>query len=282
MDPILRYDIWVTPGREETVELSQGQQVKVRNYYGSIDGSNYDPATKTIEFSMPFNWTSDLVNRVGMLHTEVFIPKSMSDFDRESLDATVNGISVPVVVDTYSPDSTIVHFTVSRTNLEKIAGRVVSENRMPYKAVFTLSPPSSEVKVVQVAANSQNYKVALAWPEQMLPDQPVTFGIRMTDNFDAPVSAATYEMVIIDEDGKEVTRVGGVTTPEGLSSQDVTFASQGSFTIRIEKINASSESIQSGITVVPEFAAGTAAVVAAFVIGMTVAVRKIHFLSGMY
>ncbi|MGI0039323.1 MAG: hypothetical protein ACREAO_05870 [Nitrososphaera sp.] len=278
----MRYDIWVTPGREETVELSQGQQVKVRNYYGSIDGSNYDPATKTIEFSMPFNWTSDLVNRVGMLHTEVFIPKSMSDFDRESLDATVNGISVPVVVDTYSPDSTIVHFTVSRTNLEEIAGRVVSENRMPYKAVFTLSPPSSEVKVVQVAANSQNYKVALAWPEQMLPGQPVTFGIRMSDKFDAPVSAATYEMVIIDDDGTEVTRVGGVTTPEGLSSQDVTFASQGSFTIRIEKINASSESIQSGVTVVPEFAAGTAAVVAAFVIGMTVAVRKIHFLSGMY
>jgi hypothetical protein len=282
VDPILQYDIWVTPGREETLEFSQGQEVKVRNYYGSIDSSGYNPDTKTIEFSMPFNWTSDLVNRVGMLHTEVFIPKSMSDFDRESLDATVNGISVPVVVDTYSPDSTIVHFTVSRTNLEDIAGRVVSENRMTDKAVFTLTPPSSEVKVVQVTANSQNYKVALTWPEQMLPEQPVTFGIRMTDKFDAPVSAATYELVIIDGNGNEVTRAGGVTTPEGVSSQDVTFASQGSFTIRIEKINASSESVQSGVTVVPEFSAGTAAVVGAFVIGMTIAVRRIFVLGGMH
>jgi hypothetical protein len=281
VDPILRYDIWVTPGREETVELSQGQpQVKVRNYYGSIDGSNYDPATKTIEFSMPFNWTSDLVNRVGMLHTEVFIPKSMSDFDRQSLDATVNGISVPVVADTYSPDNTIVHFTVSRTNLEEIADRVVSENRMPYKVVFTLSPPSSEVKVVQVAANSQNYKVALAWPEQMIPGQPVTFGIRMTDNFDAPVSAATYEMVIIDKDGNEVTRVGGVTTPEGVSSQDVMFASQGAFTIRIEKINASSESVQSTVSIVPEFPAGITAIAVALAIAATIGAKKISLFTG--
>lgn len=282
VEPILRYDIWVTPGREETLDLSQGQpQVKIRNYYESIDGSSYDPATKTIEFSMPFNWTSDLVNRVGMLHTEVFIPKSMSDFDKESLDATVNGISVPVVVDTHSPDNTIVHFTVSKTNLEGIAGRIVSENRTPHEAVFALSPPSSEVKVVQVSANSENYKVALAWPEQMLPGQPATFGIRMTDKSDAPVSAATYEMVIVDKDGNEVTRAGGVTTPEGLSSQDVTFASQGAFTIWIEKINASSESVQSGVTVVPEFAAGTAAVVAAVVISMAVAARKTRFLCGM-
>jgi hypothetical protein len=73
-----------------------------------------------------------------------------------------------------------------------------------------------------------------------------------------------------------------VTTPEGVSSQDVTFASQGSFTIRIEKINASSESVQSGVTVVPEFSAGTAAVVGAFVIGMTIAVRRIFVLGGMH
>jgi hypothetical protein len=280
VEPILKYDIWVTPGREETIDVAEGQQIKVRNYYGAIDDSAYDPETKTIEFSMPFNWTSDLVNRVGMLHTEVFIPKSMSDFNKQSLNATVNGISVPVAVDTYTPDNTIVHFTISKANLANIAGKVVSENRTPDRAVFALSPPTSEIKVAQVTANSQNYKVSLAWPEQMFPGQPVTFGIRLTDNSDAPVSAATYELVIMDKDGNEVSRAGGVTTPEGVSSQDMTFASQGSFTVRVDKINASSESVQSSITVVPEFPAGIVAIAAAVAIGTVIAAKRTSLFGG--
>lgn len=280
VEPILKYDIWVTPGREEMIDVAEGQQVKIRNYYGTIDGSNYDQNTKTIEFSMPFNWTSDLVNRVGMLHTEVFIPKSMSDFDKQSLNATVNGISVPVAVDTYTPDNTIVHFTISKANLANIAGKVVSENKTPDKAVFALSPPETEVKVVQVSTNSQNYKVALTWPEQMSPEQPVTFGIRVTDNSDIPLSAATYELVITDKDGNEVTRAGGVTTPEGVSSQDVMFTSQGSFTIKIEKINASSESVQSSVTVVPEFPTGGVAIAVALAIAVTIAAKRTSFFIG--
>jgi hypothetical protein len=56
VDPVLQYDVWVTPGREEAINISesgQTQQVKVRNYYGAIDSSNYDPETKTIQFQCP-------------------------------------------------------------------------------------------------------------------------------------------------------------------------------------------------------------------------------------
>lgn len=279
VEPILKYDIWVTPGREELIS-AEDQQIKVRNYYGAIDNSGYDSETKTIEFSMPFDWTSDMVNRVGMLHTEVFIPKALSDFDKQSLNATVNGISVPVAVDTYSPDNIIVHFTISKTNLQNIAGKVVSENRTPDKAVFALSPPTTEVRVTQFAAESSSYKVALTWPDQIFPEQPVTFGIRLTDKSDVPLSAATYELVIIDKDGKEASRSGGVTTPEGVGSQDMTFTSQGSFTMRMDKINASSESVQSSVTVVPEFPIGIASIAAALAIAGIIAAKRTSLFTG--
>lgn len=279
VDPVLQYDIWVTPGREELID-AEGQQVKIRNFYGSLDSSSYDPETKTIEFSMPFDWQPDFVSRVGMLHTEVFIPKAMSDFDRQSLNATVNGIGVPVAVDTYSPEFTTVHFTISRTNLENIASKVASENRTPDKAVFALSPPTTEVRVAQMAADSPSYKVALTWPEQIFPEQPVTFGIRMTDKSDAPLSSATYELVILDKDGNEVTRSGGVTTPEGIGSQDVTFASQGSFTVRVDKINASSESVQSSVMVVPEFPVGIVSIAAALALAGIIAAKRMHLFTG--
>ncbi|MDQ4101557.1 MAG: hypothetical protein M3115_05165 [Thermoproteota archaeon] len=279
VDPVLQYDVWVTPGREELVNISEGsqaQQVKIRNYYGTLDSSDYDPETKTIQFSMPFNWTSDMISRIGMLHTEVFMPKSLSDFNKQSLNATVNGISVPVAVDTYTPNATIVHYTISKTNLENIASKVMSENRTADKAVFALSPssPDSEVKVAQVSAESENYKVGLTWPEQILPQQPVTFGIRITDKADVPVSAAAYELVLLDKDGNEITRSGGVTTPEGISSQDVTFASQGSFNVRVEKIKDTNEMVQSGLTVVPEFPVGFASLVTTLAIAAIVIAAK--------
>lgn len=274
VDPLLKYDIWVTPGREETIDIANGQQIKVRNYYGAIDAFSYDSDAETIEFSMPFNWTSDLVNRIGMLHTEVFIPKSMSNFDKQSLNATVNGIAVPVAVDTYTPDYTIVHFTISKANLDNIANKVISENRTLDKAAFTLSVPAHEIMVMKVEGSSPNYRVALAWPEQVTPEQPVTFGIRITDNSGTPLSASTYELVILDNDGKEVVRSGGVTTPEGVSSQDVTFMSQGSFTIRVDKINSSSESVQSSVTVVPEFPAGIALIAVALIISAVITAKR--------
>ena len=284
IDPALRYDVWVTPGREEAINVSEGgqtQQVKIRNYYGAIDSSNYNPETKTIQFSMPFDWTSDMISRIGMLHTEVLIPKALSDFNKQSLNATVNGISVPVAVDTYTPESTIVHYTISKTNLENIASKVTSENPTPDKAVFALTPsdPNSEVNVAQVAAESENYKVGLTWPEQILPQQPVTFGIRITDKSDTPVSAAAYELVLVDKDGNEVTRSGGVTSLEGISSQDVTFALPGPFNVRVEKIKDTNEMVQSGLTVVPEFPIGIAFIVTTVAIAaIIIATKRVSFL----
>jgi hypothetical protein len=64
-----------------------------------------------------------MVGRIGMLHTEVFIPKVLSDFNKQSLNATVNGVSVPVAVDTYTPEATIVHYTISKTTLKTSPAR---------------------------------------------------------------------------------------------------------------------------------------------------------------
>jgi hypothetical protein len=284
----LEYDVWVTPGRDERISITEGGQtheVKIRNYYGALENSSYDPQNRTIEFSMPFDWTSDLPSRIGMLHTEVFIPKALAEFDRDSLSGQVNGIDVPVfIVPTRisGEDSAVVHFTVSQQNLDSIAEKVRSENRSPQDAVFSLRPPSSdsEIRLAQVSPESDNYKVSLTWPEQIFPEQPVTFGIGIADKSGQPISAATYELVVTDSDGNQVSRAGGVTTPEGISSQDVTFSSQGSFNVKVEKIRGSSESVESALTVVPEFPVGIAAVAAAIVVGAMIAARRSLLFAG--
>jgi hypothetical protein len=284
----LEYDVWVTPGREEMINVSEGGQtleVKVRNYYGAIENSGFDPQNKTIQFSMPFDWTSDLPNRIGMLHTEVFIPKELADFDKDSLRGKVNGIDVPVfVVPTRvsGEDSAVVHFTVSQQNLNNIAEKIRSENRSPQDAVFSLSPPGpeGEIRLAQVSPESDNYKISLTWPEQIFPEQPVTFGVAIADKSGQPIPSATYELVVTDKAGNEVSRAGGVTSPEGISSQDVNFGSQGSFTVKVEKIRGSSESVESALTVVPEFPFGIAAIAAAITIGVIIAASRSSLFTG--
>lgn len=286
-DP-LKYDVWVTPGREEMIDVSQGGQsyeIKVRNYYGAIENSSFDPQNKTIEFAMPFDWMSDLPNRIGMLHTEVFIPKELADFDKDSLRGQVNGIDVPVfVVPTRisGEASAVVHFTISQQNLNNIAEKVRSENRSPQDAIFSLSPPGpdGEIRLAQVSPESDNYKISLTWPEQIFPGQPVTFGIAVADKSGVPIPSATYELVVMDKDGNQVSRAGGVTSLEGISSQDVNFEAQGSFTVRVEKIRGTSESVESALTVVPEFPIGIASVAAAIVVGVIVAARRSSALAG--
>ena len=78
----------------------------------------------------------------------------------------------------------------------------------------------------------------------------------------------------MDKDGNEVTRSGGVTTPEGISSQDVAFVSPGSFNVRVEKIKDTNEMVQSGLTVVPEFPVGFASIVTTIAIAAIVIAAK--------
>jgi hypothetical protein len=286
--PVLEYDVWVTPGREEMISVAEGGQtyeVKVRNYYGAIDSSAYVPETKTIQFSMPFDWNSELPTKIGMLHTEVFIPKTLTDFDKDSLKGQVNGIEVPVATipsRISGQDVTVVHFTLSQKNLENIAQRIKSESLTTDEAVFSLSPPEpeNEIRLAQTIPESENYRVSLTWPEQIFPEQPVTFGVRISDKSDKPIPAATYGLVVVDKDGNQISRAGGVTTPDGISSQDVLFSSQGSFTVKLESINASTESVQSSLTVVPEFPIGIAAAAAALAIGATITARRTSIFAG--
>jgi hypothetical protein len=81
-------------------------------------------------------------------------------------------------------------------------------------------------------------------------------------------------LTLVDKDGKEVTRSGHLTTPEDISSQDVTFTSPGPFNVRLEKIKDMNKSVQSGLTVVPEFPVGIASIAATLALAAIIIAAK--------
>lgn len=255
VEPPLQFDSWVGLAYEEAYAIEYNGEtydVKIRNFYDRVENFTFDSNTLTMYFETPFDWSRDFIEKVGMLHVEMFIPKAMSQFNSESLKGTINGFPVPVFVDTYGEEDVVVHYTVTSINLLDLADRVTS-NGVSDKVVFGIAP--GEESRILTTLNSNSYMVQMSWPEQILPDQLMPLALFFHDANGNRVSTATYDLILI-KDGEAIFNRNGVSTQEGFASHDIMFDSQGSVTVIVDKINGSNESVEMSINVVPEFPLG--------------------------
>jgi hypothetical protein len=258
VDPPLQFDAWVGLAYEEIYPVSYNggsYDVKIRNFYDKIESFNFDPNTLTMQFSTPFNWSREFLDKIGMLHLEMFIPKALAEFDSESLRGTINGLPVPVFVDTYAEDNVVVHYTISSQNLQNLADDVLAQNGSVDEVVFGISPSESEIIEISSTLNSEHYRVEVSWPEQILTDIPVPLSLFFYDVNGNRIPEATYDL-ILEKDGQMIFNRNGVSTSEGFASHDIIFTSQGPVTVRVSKINGSDETVEMMINVVPEFPIG--------------------------
>lgn len=258
VDPPLQFDAWVGIAYEEVYPVSYNggsHDIKIRNFYDRIENFNFDPETLTMEFATPFNWSKESIEKVGVLHIEMFIPKELQEFNRESLQGTINGFPVPVFVDVYAEENVVVHYTISAKNLQNLADSVLAENSSPDMAVFGIKPGQAESREISTTLNSQNYNVNISWPEQIFPDTPVPIALFFSDVNGNRIPNATYDLILV-KDGQTILNRNGVSAGEGFASHDVLFDSQGTITVIVDKINGTDESVEMTINVVPEFPLG--------------------------
>jgi len=257
VDPPLQFDAWVGVAHEEVYPVSYNggsYDVKIRNYYDKIENFTFDPNTLTMQFATPFNWSKEFIGKVGMLHVEMFIPKTLSEFNTYSLQGTINDIPVPVFVDTYAEENVVVHYTISAQNLKSLADKV-SENGTIDEAVFGIAPAETVMREIVTPLKTENYTVEVSWPEQIFPDNLIPLSLFFSDANGKRLPNVTYDL-ILEKDGQRILNRNGVSTIEGFASHDIIFDSQGPITVRIEKIKGSEESVEMTINVVPEFPIG--------------------------
>ena len=92
-------------------------------------------------FSMPFNWSPDNLKQVSVVHQELKIPRSFTNFIVTKYDAYVNGVKLEdkaVSIDDYSSDEyRIVHLILYKQEANTIATQ--QHNSKP-EMDFSLSP----------------------------------------------------------------------------------------------------------------------------------------------
>jgi len=242
------FDSWLSVAdiSDETI-VSDGNtyDTPIISYYDTISDFNFDDTTKTITFSMPFNWdVSRLESQNVFVHQEIHFPNSLTSFTQAtSYDASINDITVvgrELIADPYSMDDTLIlHYLISKDKILEVANSVSKDsNTMDFK----LSPGGS------VALDEKTFDVNLDSGVLVKVSYDKKFGV----GDDIPL-----KFIFFDSDGKllKYVRHGfriaddvgnvlyekmgndsfqpGIVSTEGIDIQTVNLSSESNYELTI-------------------------------------------------
>jgi hypothetical protein len=239
------------------------QNVTVIAYYDQINNFHYDSEKKSINFAMPFNWSTENINNVSVVHQELKIPKTFGAFLVTRYDAYVNGIKLPdnaITIDDYSSDDRIVHLILYKQELSNLAKQQTSKTEIDYSLL-----PSNETgfPIVQFTRNAQ-FKISLSWdPPKITAGADTKFNFKILDPYliNQTVSDVGYDFSLI-ANHKPIFQISGVASDSETGNSitvPIPVNATGPITIAFENIKGNSfagvemSSVISNPTRIPEF-----------------------------
>jgi hypothetical protein len=223
------------------------QQIQVIAYYDQINNFNYNPTTRFINFTMPFNWSEDNINSLSILHQEVQVPRVFGDYIVTKYDTYVDNIKLPdkaLTIDDYSSDANrVLHIILYKQDVRNL----LSELQNPIQQMtFSLRPSvENAFPVVQFTRNAQ-FKVALSWdPPKILDGSTTTFNFKVMDPYlmNKTVGDITYDFSVLEgKNGVIYHQVGKTSNSDSGNNIEVRFPTDytGSITIAFENLKENS------------------------------------------
>ncbi|RNJ76242.1 MAG: peptidase [Nitrosopumilus sp. H13] len=184
------------------------QYIDVITYYDAISDFAYDPLSREITYSMPFEWSEENINQTLVVHEEISIPLGFGDLLASGFTMHVNGIKLSekvVAVDDFIADGRTVHFTIFQQELLKLledAGDGMS---------FAIRPDRDYIHLSAVTDNGQ-FRIYAHSPDGLESGQDARITFDVTDVFlrDVPV-AASYELSV-SQAGRTIHEQSGTST----------------------------------------------------------------------
>lgn len=216
--------------RHEFVDPNFGDQnIHVITYYDEISDFEYNPASKEISYSMPFEWSYANINQTSVVHEELIIPKTFGDLLVSGFTMYVNGVKLSddvATIDDFFADGRIVHFIIYQKELLKVLENGSNENGMN----FVIKPDRDYPHMSSVTENGQ-FRILVSWePENLKSNSNAKIFFDITDVFlkNKPVST-NYEFSVT-QNNKVIYQQSGISTDsreehnvaEFMIPQDVT------------------------------------------------------------
>ncbi|NDF30065.1 MAG: hypothetical protein EB150_07695 [Nitrososphaeria archaeon] len=216
--------------------------IGVMSYYDKINNFSFDDNSRTVSFSMPYDWSKQNISQTSVVHQEIRIPKNFVEMLVTKYDATVNGIPIPesgVTIDDYTTDSRIVHLVLTQKELGTIVDSVQDKSKM----TFTMTPSKQEKFPLSSYTHNAIFQVGLSWdPAPIQPGKNTRFYVDITRYFAPKVREDAKFDFVISQHGQELYRksvTGLIGADEKTNYYDYTFSDKnlGPIIISIENIN---------------------------------------------
>ena len=239
---LLSYDTFVSIAQEQDFFIQTANAeipVVIKTYYDDVENFQFDTLDNSISFDMAFDWSPDYVNLVQVVHEEIRVPKSFVPYaEGKQFKGYVNGVEIgqkALLNDPYSYDDTnVVHFLVSKSDLEKINETLGPDNydnkSMNLKLVpqDKVSKSSTEFSLVDIEKEKIPTIVNISWDGKYGATQEIPFEFTFFNEDRKLIKDVRYAYVVLDESEQEITRnVGtdsvnpGIVSIEGLDVQHV-------------------------------------------------------------
>jgi hypothetical protein len=158
------------------------QNIHVVTYYDEISDFQYDPGTKEIKFSMPFEWSESNINQTSIVHEELVIPKEFGDLQVSGFTMYINGIELSkdvATIDDFLSDDRVVHFIIYQRELMNVFENNSDGNVMD----FIIKPDRDYVHLSSVTDNGQ-FRILTSWePENLESNSDAKIVFDVTDIF---------------------------------------------------------------------------------------------------
>jgi len=246
ISPAIDYDVGISfPDRvySNINDVNFGQQeLSIISYYDQInDDFNYDPTTKKVSYSMPFNWSNENIEQTSVMHQELIVPKTFGDLMVNSFSANVNGLPIAdntITIDDFSNKDRIIHFVISQNELLQISEQLQNPSN---KIEFTIMPTEENLPLTTITENGQ-FRINLSWdPQNIQSGSKTKFSFDIMDIFllDRPVSVS-YDVYVI-HDGKKLFQKNGLSTDLKTEHNTIEFlipdSVTGQMTVKFANLN---------------------------------------------
>ena len=253
---LLSYETFVSVAQEQNFSFQTANAeeipVIVKTYYDDVDNFKFNTSDNSISFDMPFDWDPEYVNLVQVVHEEVRVPKTFAPYaDGKQFKGYVNGVEIDqraLLNDPYSSEDTnIVHFLITKNELEKINETLGPSNydnlQMDLKLVplDEVSKSSTEFYLV----DTNNFEqvpttVNIAWDGKYGANQDIPFEFTFFNENRELIKDVRYAYVVLDESDNEIARNDGsdpvnpgIVSIEGLDVQRIYVPSAGQIRVDI-------------------------------------------------
>ncbi|MFM7795816.1 MAG: hypothetical protein ACKO7N_03545, partial [Candidatus Nitrosotenuis sp.] len=241
----VKYDASISLAQKTTHQMSyekKNHDIGVMTYYDAIRDFAFDESSRTITFSMPYDWSPNNIAQTNVVHQELHIPKTFPELLVTKYDGLINGIPLPdsaITIDDYSGEDRIVHLQLNQKEIFNFVNSIQDKSKME----FSISPSTQEKFPISAYTKNAIFEIGLSWePTPIMSEQKTRFYVDITRYFAPKVQEDTKFDFVIKQKNKELYRksvTGIIGASEKTNFYDYSFTKDnlGPVILSIEKIN---------------------------------------------